>query len=432
MTVRLSVQPSSSALRVVKNDIEVKVQAQSSTRTTVPVQSVANGKVSLTMSLQSPTGVTISEPSTVELNVQAQWETVITAVAAVGLVGIFGFGIFRSIRKRIRRRNGEVDDDEDDPNRPLAVQPAAPGAPGRPGGTSAAAQAAAAPAVVGSTTSLRDPLPEPEAPTGVDPRLQADASHRPAAPTEPEEPTISTQQQPVVDAEPAAERSLGRASAMLAAGTMASRCWGSRRPSSWRSRSVRTSPCPRTAFAVANQLPNNIYAPRRGGLLSAVLIPQIVRSMKQHADGGTAYVNKIVTLGATVFVSIAVIATALAPLLVRLYTSNTTSDALDGAATDLAVAFAFWCLPQILFYAMYSLLGEVLNAKQVFGPFTWAPLLNNVIAVAGLVVFIALFGTDNSSVEEWTPLKIAVLAGSASLGVFAQASSCRSSGAVRA
>lgn len=421
VTVRLSVQPSSSALRVVKNDIEVKVQAQSSTRTTVPVQSVANGKVSLTMSLQSPTGVTISEPSTVELNVQAQWETVITAVAAVGLVGIFGFGIFRSIRKRIRLRNGEVGDDEDDPNRPLAVQPSAPGAPGRPGGTSAAAQAPAAPAVVGSTTSLRDPLPEPEAPTGVDPRLQADASHRPAAPTEPEEPTISTQQQPAVDAEPAAERSLGRASAMLAAGTMASRVLGFAKTFVLAFAIGQNQSVSANAFAVANQLPNNIYALVAGGLLSAVLIPQIVRSMKQHADGGTAYVNKIVTLGATVFVSIAVIATALAPLLVRLYTSNTTSDALDGAATDLAVAFAFWCLPQILFYAMYSLLGEVLNAKQVFGPFTWAPLLNNVIAVAGLVVFIALFGTDNSSVEEWTPLKIAVLAGSASLGVFAQA-----------
>ncbi|MBK0296550.1 hypothetical protein IAE22_31540, partial [Bacillus sp. S34] len=56
VTVRLSVQPSNSALRVVRNDIEVKIQPESSTRTTVPVQSVANGKVNLTMSLASPTG----------------------------------------------------------------------------------------------------------------------------------------------------------------------------------------------------------------------------------------------------------------------------------------------------------------------------------------------------------------------------------------
>ncbi len=433
VTVRLSVQPSSSALRVVRNDIEVTIQPQSSTRATVPVQSVANGKVSLTMSLTSTTGVTISQPSTVELNVQAQWETVITAVAAIGLVAVFGFGIFRSIRKRIRRRNGELDDEDDeDPNRPLAVQPAAPGTTARPGGATSAAQAAPAAAVAGSTV-----VTAPAGPGATDGRAHAHVARlrdggAPGLPaddrtddvpvTDPEEPTISTQQQPAVDAEPVAERSLGRASAMLAAGTMVSRILGFAKTFVLAFAIGQNQSVSANAFAVANQLPNNIYALVAGGLLSAVLIPQIVRSMKQHSDGGTAYVNKIVTLGATVFVTIAVVATAIAPLLVQLYTSSSSSsENLNGAATDLAVAFAFWCLPQILFYAMYSLLGEVLNAKQVFGPFTWAPLINNVIAVAGLVVFIALFGTDNSSVGEWTPLKIAVLAGSASLGVFAQA-----------
>ncbi|MFJ3033427.1 DUF6049 family protein [Curtobacterium pusillum] len=404
VTVRLSVQPSNSALRVVRNDIEVKIQPESSTRTTVPVQSVANGKVNLTMSLASPTGVKISAPATVELNVQAQWETVITAAAAVALVAIFGFGIFRSIRKRIRRRNGELDDeDDDDPNRPLEVQP-----------------------VVGG-----DPVPAATRPDGPAPLLQADARavvqpDRDEPSADPEEPLISaTQPQASVDAEPAAERSLGRASAMLAAGTMVSRILGFAKTFVLAFAIGNTGSDAANAFAISNQLPNNIYALIAGGLLSAVLIPQIVRSMKQHADGGTAYVNKIVTLGGSAFLVITVVATLLAPVLVRLY-SQSAGDGGKGfsaATTDLAVAFAFWCLPQILFYAMYSLLGEVLNAKQVFGPFTWAPLINNVIAIAGLIVFIALFGgrSVNASTEDWTPLKIAVLAGSASVGVLAQA-----------
>ncbi|OIH95664.1 hypothetical protein BIU90_02310 [Curtobacterium sp. MCBA15_001] len=209
---------------------------------------------------------------------------------------------------------------------------------------------------------------------------------------------------------------------MLAAGTLVSRILGFAKTFVLAYAIGQNKSVSANAFAVANQLPNNIYALIAGGLLSAVLIPQIVRSMQQHRDGGTAYINKIVTLGGSAFLVITIAATALAPLLVGLYTSNPGGDAnLNGAATDLAVAFAFWCLPQILFYAMYSLLGEVLNAKQVFGPFTWAPLLNNVIAIAGLIVFIALFGTDNTSVGEWTPVKIMVLAGSASVGVFAQA-----------
>lgn len=434
VTVHLAVQPSNSALRIVRNDIVVEIQPDSSTRATVPVQSVANGKVELTMSLSSPTGVAVAQPATVELNVQAQWETVITAAAAVALIAIFGFGIFRSIRKRIRRRNGELDDeDDDDPNRPLAVLPGAPGASASPAGSVAGpggpdhrAEAPTEFASAGSGTAAvaapgGDRLQDAIGRVGTEPGLPSDArTSRVADARDPEEPTISaTQPQPDVDAEPVAERSLGRASAMLAAGTMVSRILGFAKTFVLAYAIGQNKSPSANAFAVANQLPNNIYALIAGGLLSAVLIPQIVRAMKNGTDGGQAYVNKIVTLGGSVFIVITIVATALAPLLVRLYT--TSSDTRGPAATDLAIAFAFWCLPQILFYAMYSLLGEVLNAKQVFGPFTWAPLLNNVIAIAGLVVFIALYGTSGSALDEWTPAKIALLAGSASFGVFAQA-----------
>ncbi|WP_139195989.1 MULTISPECIES: DUF6049 family protein [unclassified Curtobacterium] len=412
VTVHLFVQPSNSALRVVRNDIEVEVQPKSSTRATVPVQSVANGTVELTMSLSSPSGVAVADPAVVQLNVQAQWETFITAAAAAALVLIFGFGIFRSIRKRARRRNGEPDDDDDDPNRPLAVQPTVAGA------HATAPATAAGPTPGSGSDHLRDVTDR----AGGAPGLPAAAAPTStvAPPRDPEEPTVSTPQiQPDVDAEPVAERSLGRASALLAAGTMVSRILGFAKTFVLAYAIGQNASPSANAFAVANQLPNNIYALIAGGLLSAVLIPQIVRSMRDSADGGQSYVNKIVTLGGSAFIVITIAATALAPLLVRLYT--TSSDSRGPAATDLAIAFAFWCLPQILFYAMYSLLGEVLNAKQVFGPFTWAPLLNNVIAIAGLVVFIALYGNSGAAVDDWTPAKIALLAGSASLGVFAQA-----------
>ncbi|MCS5468002.1 murein biosynthesis integral membrane protein MurJ [Curtobacterium flaccumfaciens pv. betae] len=441
VTVHLSVQPSNSALRVVRNDIVVEIQPDSSTRATVPVQSVANGKVELTMSLSSPTGVAVAQPATVELNVQAQWETVITAVAAIALIGIFGFGIFRSIRKRIRRRNGELDDeDDDDPNRPLAVQPTVGGtqaATTRPGGTDHPSGAAPAPSVAASTAGVataapaaavdQGPLHDAIARAGAEPGLPSDAARSTVADDrDPEEPTISASQpQPDVDAEPVAERSLGRASAMLAAGTMLSRILGFAKTFVLAYAIGQTQSPAADAFAVSNQLPNNIYALIAGGLLSAVLIPQIVRAMKQHTDGGTAYVNKIVTLGGSLFIVIALVATLIAPLLVQVYAQTASGEGkgFTPGQIDLAVAFAFWCLPQILFYAMYSLLGEVLNAKQVFGPFTWAPLINNVISIAGLVVFIAMFGgrAANSGVDDWTPLKIAVLAGSATLGVLAQA-----------
>jgi putative peptidoglycan lipid II flippase len=175
------------------------------------------------------------------------------------------------------------------------------------------------------------------------------------------------------------------------------------------------------AFAVANQLPNNIYAIIAGGLLSAVLVPQIVRAA-HHDDGGQRFVNRLVTIGIVVFLAATLIATLCAPLLVSLYAGQG-GTALRGDGVALAVTMAYWCLPQIFFYALYSLLGEVLNARGVFGPFTWAPVLNNVVAIAGLVLFAVLFGVGlvHRDAASWDSARVALLAGSATLGVAAQA-----------
>ena len=218
-------------------------------------------------------------------------------------------------------------------------------------------------------------------------------------------------------AAPSPRASIGRASVLLGAGTLVSRILG------FVSAFVLALALGITgqgadAFNLANQLPNNVYAIVAGGLLGAVLVPAVVRA-GLHDDGGQRFVNKVVTLSSVLFVAIAVIVTACAPLLVRLYAAT----GFDEAQLQLAVAFAYWCLPQVLFYALYSLFGEILNARGVFGPFTWAPALNNIIAISGILVFIALFGGEaaHRDVGAWTAPEVALLAGSATLGIAAQA-----------
>jgi putative peptidoglycan lipid II flippase len=172
------------------------------------------------------------------------------------------------------------------------------------------------------------------------------------------------------------------------------------------------------AFGVANQLPNNVYAIIVGGVLNAVLIPQIVRA-RLHLDGGKAYIDRLLTIAIIIFGSITVLTTVSAPLLVSLYTSGWDSDQLA-----LATAFAYWCLPQLFFYGLYSLLGEVLNAKSKFGPYMWAPVLNNIVAIVGMAAFIWQFGLDptgQQAVADWTQSQITWLAGSATAGVASQA-----------
>ena len=180
-------------------------------------------------------------------------------------------------------------------------------------------------------------------------------------------------------------------------------------------------------FTIANQLPNNVYAIVAGGLLSAVLVPQIVRA-RTDPDGGEKFINRVVTLGVVLFLAIAVVATLCAPLLVHLYSAQQSGGSgrgLSSADIALATAFAYWCLPQVFFYALYSLLGEVLNARNVYGPFAWAPVINNVVVILGLTAFNLLFGAvaNNPVLRDsatWTGGAITVLAGSTTLGVAGQ------------
>src|ERR1700712_613700 len=121
---------------------------------------------------------------------------------------------------------------------------------------------------------------------------------------------------------------VGRASAALAAGTVVSRALGfvSAAVLAW---TIGQQNPGANAFALANQLPNNIYAIIAGGLLSAVLVPQIVRA-GLHADGGQKFVNKLVTVGVVVFLLATVIAPLCSPLLVGVYTLFSDSGSLAG------------------------------------------------------------------------------------------------------
>ncbi len=211
--------------------------------------------------------------------------------------------------------------------------------------------------------------------------------------------------------------SSARASATLAAGTLVSRALGFVR-SLLLVATIGSSTNVADAFSVANQLPNTMYQLTAGGILTAVLVPQIVQATKA-ADKGTAYINRISTLAILLFTTSAALITLASPLLIGLYTRDWPADRVA-----LAVAMAYICLPQIFFYGLYALLGGVLNARSVFGPYTWAPALNNVVAIAGLSAFLLLFGADGSGLvplDQWDAGRIGVLAGSATLGVAAQA-----------
>lgn len=186
--------------------------------------------------------------------------------------------------------------------------------------------------------------------------------------------------------EAAEERSVLSSSAVMAAGTTFSRLSGFIR--SVLLAAALGNLVHADVFTIANTIPNMLYILLAGGVFNAVLVPQLVRAMGNDPDGGEAYTNRVVTLAA-LFLGVVTIALVLgAPWVVDLYTS----DDWPPDAIESTVAFARLCLPQVFFYGMFVLVGQILNSRGSFGPMMWAPIANNVISVATLVVYLVVFG----------------------------------------
>jgi putative peptidoglycan lipid II flippase len=182
-----------------------------------------------------------------------------------------------------------------------------------------------------------------------------------------------------VEAKPAesAKTSVSRASRIMAMGTIASRVTGMVR-SSLLVAALGTGPLAES-FNVGNNLPNMVYMIVIGGAVNAIFVPQLVRAMKDDSDGGQAFIDRLLTMTLVFLGGITALAVAIAPQLVTFYAGGD-----QGADRTATIMFARYCLPQILFYGLSVMLGQILNAKDSYGPMMWTPVLANVVQIVTL------------------------------------------------
>ncbi|MDO5060935.1 MAG: lipid II flippase MurJ [Actinomycetaceae bacterium] len=226
-----------------------------------------------------------------------------------------------------------------------------------------------------------------------------------------EETMAKAQAQPVGDP---IKSSVLKSSAVMALGTLVSRVLGFVR---WSLLIAAIGGlAANDAFQIANNLPNTVYNLLAAGVLDAILVPQIVRAFK--SSSGSDYVNRLITLAGTILFGMTLLTLVGASVLVNIFAVE-----MSPGWKSLAIVFSLWCLPQIFFYGLYNLLGETLNARGIFGPYTWVPVVNNIIGIVGLIVFIWVYGgaTNVDDPAIWTFERTALLAGPATLGVVVQA-----------
>lgn len=211
------------------------------------------------------------------------------------------------------------------------------------------------------------------------------------------------------------ERSLVGPSAVMAVGTVTSRVTGVLRDITMAA--ALGFFLVSDAFSLGNSLPTMIYILVIGGALNAVFIPQLVRKMKDDADDGKAYADRLITISGIALLALSVVAVVLAPLIVDLYTPSD----YPQQEFDLAVAFARLCLPQIFFYGVYAMLSQVLNSRGKFGAPMFAPIANNIVAISTFLLFIAIAGTSAAADGVLTTDQVLLLGIGTTLGVMAQA-----------
>ena len=170
------------------------------------------------------------------------------------------------------------------------------------------------------------------------------------------------------------------------------------------------------SFMASNNLPNSVFEFLVGGVLTSVIVPVLVRAEKSDSDNGETYIRRLFSISFVVLIVGTALSLIAAPLLVGLYVSGE-----DKANPELATAFAYLLLPQIFFYGLAALVSAVLQAKQLFKPPAWAPVVHNLVIIATIVLYQMLPGQLSLDPIRLSDPHLLTLGIGVTLGVVAQA-----------
>lgn len=182
------------------------------------------------------------------------------------------------------------------------------------------------------------------------------------------------------EARAASPKGLLRANLVVASGTAVSRLTGLVRTSLIL---VALGKGLNDAYIGANNTPNMIYELILGGILTAALVPLFTDDM-ERGDGqdGT---SAIISFALVALVVVSLLALLAGPALIHVFSLGAPESRKDdylAVGIPLSLLFA----PQVFFYGLMAVWSAVLNSRHRFLAAAWAPVLNNIIAIATLLI----------------------------------------------
>jgi len=172
-------------------------------------------------------------------------------------------------------------------------------------------------------------------------------------------------------------------------------------------------------YTQANTTPNIVYELILGGILTSVFVPVFVDHQRRSGrDAAFDLGRRVLTLALVLLSAVAIAGIVFAPQIMRLYL--VASDAADREAQiELGVFLLRWFMPQILFYGIGAIASGLLNTERRFAAPMFAPILNNLVAIATFAAFAMLRAGAEPSVGDITWLEKTVLGAGTTLGVVA-------------
>lgn len=170
-------------------------------------------------------------------------------------------------------------------------------------------------------------------------------------------------------------------------------------------------------YNVANTMPNILYNLLVGGALTAIFVPQLIRSFSD-SDGGDAFASRLVTTISGILLALVAVGVLFAPLLVQIYAPEFSQAGFE-REQEIAIAFTRYCLPQIFFLGLFTMLGQVANSRGSFAPLMWAPIANNLVVIGVFSLFLLL--QEPLTVGSISDSQIQILGWGTTAGVVIQA-----------
>lgn len=173
------------------------------------------------------------------------------------------------------------------------------------------------------------------------------------------------------------------------------------------------------AYTVANTTPNVVYDLVLGGILSAVFVPVFVEALETRGLRQARHSARVVmTFTVLLLVAVMLAVIAAGSLVIHAYTLGRHGEGIAGLRT-LAIFLLAFFMPQIVFYGWGAVATGLLNAHRRFAAPMFAPILNNLVVIATMIVYAVLSSGHRVTPETITTPERLTLAIGTTLGVVA-------------